>query len=379
MAKRANGQGTVYKRADGRWEGRVSYTDPDTGKPRRQAVYGKTQRAALAEMKKIRDRLDAGQPARDASVTLAAFLARWRATTLAVSDRAATTRELYASLARKHLEGAPIGAVALDKLRPYHVEAMILAQREAGLADSTVRSIYGVLRLALDVAVRDSLLARNPAAQVQRPGLKRQEARYLGGDEVTKLLAAARSSRYWPALVLIAGTGIRRGEACGLAWDAVDLDAGTMRIASTVSRVGGELVTAEPKTERSRRMVPLSPALVKLLKAHRTEQAAEQLRAGDQWQASGVVFATEFGGPVDPRNLLRVVQVAADTAKLEGVGTHTLRHAAAVGWLESGVHIKAVADLLGHGSIAVTGDIYGHTSDDTARAAVDGLTSRLGL
>jgi integrase len=91
------------------------------------------------------------------------------------------------------------------------------------------------------------------------------------------------------------------------------------------------------------------------------------------------VFTTELGGPVDPRNLLRVVEAAAKTVGAEGIGVHTLRHSAAVGWLESGVHIKAVADLLGHSSIAITGDVYGHTSDDTARSAVDGRAGRLGL
>jgi integrase len=79
------------------------------------------------------------------------------------------------------------------------------------------------------------------------------------------------------------------------------------------------------------------------------------------------VFTTDVGRPVNPRNLLRVIEVAARTAGVAGVGVHTLRHSAAVAWLESGVHIKAVADLLGHSSIAITGDVYGHTSDDTAR------------
>ncbi|HXO54883.1 MAG TPA: tyrosine-type recombinase/integrase [Mycobacterium sp.] len=91
------------------------------------------------------------------------------------------------------------------------------------------------------------------------------------------------------------------------------------------------------------------------------------------------MFATELGTPVDPRNMLRTIQIAAKKAGMKGVGVHTLRHSASVAWLESGVHIKAVADLLGHSSIAITGDIYGHTSDDTARAAVEGLADRLGL
>jgi integrase len=138
-------------------------------------------------------------------------------------------------------------------------------------------------------------------------------------------------------------------------------------------------VFSEPKTDRSRRTVPLSPAVVAMLRKHRAAQAAERLRAGNQWRESGLVFTTELGAPVDPRNLLRVIEVAAHAAGVERVGVHTLRHSAAVGWLESGVHIKAVADLLGHSSISITGDIYGHTSDETARSAVDGWSGALGL
>jgi Phage integrase family len=108
-------------------------------------------------------------------------------------------------------------------------------------------------------------------------------------------------------------------------------------------------------------------------------QAAEKLKAGGQWQDCDLVFTTELGTPVDPRNPLRVIEGAAKGADIEGVGIRTLRHSAAVSWLERGVHIKAVADLLGHSSIAITGDVYGHTSDDTARTAVDGLSADLGL
>jgi integrase len=101
-----------------------------------------------------------------------------------------------------------------------------------------------------------------------------------------------------------------------------------------------------------------------MLRKHKAGQAAERLRAANQWADCGLVFTTELGGPVDPRNLLRVIEVAARAAKVDGVGVHTLRHSAAVAVLESGVHIAAVADLLGHSSVAITGDVYGHTSDD---------------
>lgn len=119
--------------------------------------------------------------------------------------------------------------------------------------------------------------------------------------------------------------------------------------------------------------------MVTAIKGWRTQQLQERLAAGDQWTDTGAVFATEFGTMVDLRNLLRTVEKAATKAGIEDVGAHTMRHSAAVAWLESGVHIKAAADLLGHSSIAITGDPYGHTSDDTARAAVDGLGAALGL
>ncbi|VEG55662.1 phage integrase family protein [Mycolicibacterium aurum] len=397
MGKRSNGEGNVYQRANGTWEARMTYPDPDTGRQRRASFYAPTKRAVMAKMKAARERVDAGAPVKDASTTVADWLAHWRATTLAASDRKETTRSLYTTLSKVHLEPAPFGATPLDKLRPSDVEALVLRLRAKtkpgrpdpdsdaepapvrALSDSTIRSTYTVLRAALDGAVRDGLLARNPAAQVRRPGVERTEARHLDAEDVTAVLRAAESSRYHPALVLIASTGMRKGEALALAWDALDLDAGMLRVAATISRVGGRLVITEPKTVRSRRTVPLNPAVVSMLRKHKARQAAERLRAANQWQNSGLVFTTELGGPVDPRNLLRVVEVASRSANIEKVGAHTFRHSAAVAWLESGVHIKAVADLLGHSSIAITGDVYGHTSDDTARAAIDGLAGRLGL
>jgi site-specific recombinase XerD len=115
--------------------------------------------------------------------------------------------------------------------------------------------------------------------------------------------------------------------------------------------------------------------MVTLLRRHKTAQKEDKLRAGNQWVDSGLVFTNEFGGPVEPRNLLRVIETAAKTAGVEGIGVHTLRHSAAVAWLEAGVHIKAVADLLGHSSIAVTG---ARTRTD-ARTRQDRVTHFAGM
>jgi integrase len=274
----------------------------------------------------------------------------------------------------------PFADTALDKLRPSDVEKLILNLQDKGLSDSAIRLVYNVLRIALDGAVRDGLLARNPAAVVAWPGVKRGEAKHLDPGAVMALLRAAEGSRYHPVLMLIASTGLRRGEALALSWDHIDLDAGVLKVEATLGRIGKRLVIGQPKTTRSRREIPLSPALVTMLRKHRIAQKEDRLRAGNQWtDDNGLVFRTALGRPIEPNNLLIGIQKAAHKAGVAGVGVHTLRHSAAVAWLESGVHIRAVADLLGHSSIAVTGDIDGHTSDIAARAAIDGLGERLGL
>lgn len=389
----ANGEGSIYKRMrDGKqtgYIGALSYTD-EAGNAKRHTVYGKTRREVSDKMKVVRARLEDGAAVKDSRRTVADWMAHWRATTLAASDRKASTRELYGNLSRRHLEAGDFGEVRLDRLKPSDVEALILTMRDKtkpatvsdadpvlALSDATIRQVYTVLRAGLDGAVRDGLMAKNPAAVVKRPGVARKEARHVDMVDVIKLLQCAEGLRYRNVLTLIAGTGLRRGEALALRWSDIDLDCAMLVVRGTLGRVGGKLIITEPKTDRSRRSVPLSAPLVAILRTHRVEQDAERHAARDQWQENDLVFATELGTPVDPRNVLRTIQIAAQKAGIANVGVHTLRHSAAVAWLEGQVHIKAVADLLGHSSIAVTGDIYGHTSDTTARHAVDALADQL--
>lgn len=382
MGRNANGEGSVYPwRRDGKsagYKGALSYRD-ERGETKRYVAYGRTRAQVRAKLDAARERLAAGAPVKDAARAVGDWLSHWRATTLAVSDRKESTRHLYATLCRKHLEPPPFGAITLDRLRPSDIEALILTLQGKDLSDSTVRQVYTILRAGLDGAVRDGLIARNPAVLVKRPGIRHQEARHLDAGEVAALLKAAEPSRYYAALALIASTGLRRGEALALRWEHVDLDAGVLRVAATVTRIGKRLAITEPKSAKARRAVPLSPAIVSLLRRHRTAQKEDRMRAANQWTDTGLVFTTGLGTVVEPRSLLRVAEDAAAKAGITGAGIHTLRHSVAVGWLESGVHIKAVADLLGHSSIAVTGDVYGHVSDIAARSAVDGWSGVLGL
>ncbi|PZS03279.1 MAG: site-specific integrase [Pseudonocardiales bacterium] len=376
--KRANGEGTTYQRADGRWEGAVTYVDPRTGVTRRHRVYGPSSTAVRAKLKAARARLDAGAPPVDATMTIRDYTARWIVTTLAASDRKATTKATYTTLARGHIMAGGLAALPLGRVHPSDVEAWLLSLRGAGKAPSTVRQTYTILRAVLDAAVRDGLLARNPAAVIRRPAVQRVEARYLSPADVGRLLAAAESSRYGPLLIVLAGTGLRRGEALALRRGDVDLEAGTARVRGTLARIDGALIVTEPKTERSRRTIPLPAHVVTALRAVRRRQLAEQLRAGTVWHETGFVFTTETGQPVDPRNAFRALTAAATAIGLHDVGLHTLRHSAASAMLEAGVPLKTVSELLGHSSVAITGDVYGHVSDDATRTAVERLSVALG-
>jgi integrase len=171
--------------------------------------------------------------------------------------------------------GKPFGAIRLDRLKPSDIEGLILAMRTKTkpgkrtkknsdpepvrtLSDATISQTYTVLRAGLDGAVRDGLLAKNPTLVVERPGVARSEAKYASAVDVNKLLMCADGLRYRNALVLIATTGLRRGEALALRWSDVDLNARTLRVRGTLGRIGGKLVITEPKADRSRRTIPIA-------------------------------------------------------------------------------------------------------------------------
>jgi integrase len=248
-----------------------------------------------------------------------------------------------------------------------------------GRAASTRRNAYAALRSAFDDAVVDGLLAASPVLRVRRPKATHDDARSLSPDEVARLLTGAHDLRYAAVLRLILGTGLRRGEALALRWIDVSLDRCELSIKRSLTRRGPELVISDAKTQRSRRVVSLSPSMVRLLTEHRAKQSAERLRAGNFWSDSDLVFATEFGCPVDPRNLLRTTTIAAKRAGLAQIGVHALRHTYATTALLNGVPIHVVSRNLGHSSIVITADIYGHLTDDAARSAALVVSDALNL
>ncbi len=374
MSRRANGEGSEpVRRRDGRWAVSVRYIDPD-GLSRRTSVYGKTAKEARGKAEEIRRRLRRRRPPKDSKMTLAAFTTEWICSTLAVSDRKSSTRSMYATLARKHIVDSDLGRSALDRLTARKVEAWISELRKKGLAESTVRSAYTVLRAVLDTAVRDRAIAENPAAVVKRPKVTSKEAPVLTEDQVEQVLGEAVTSRYALLFEMLVYTGMRRGEALALRWVDVDRKNRRLRVRGTLTREGGVLVVTDVKTAKSNRTLPLTDETAAIIDLLRERQEVEREQAGSMWVESGFIFTTEFGAPSDPRNALRAFKAAADRAGISGVGLHTLRHTGASVALANGVPLKVVSELWGHSSVAVTGDVYGHVAPELAVTAMEKIS-----
>jgi integrase len=209
------------------------------------------------------------------------------------------------------------------------------------------------------------------ATLVDPPGTPRPKVDdTLTLEEARLLVEAARGDRLEALWVLVLTLGLRKGEALALHWHCVDLDAGTVRIESSLDRVAGaRLVRSDPKTDRSRRTVHLPAMAVAAIRSHHARQATERLAAGPSWTDEGWVFTSDCGTALDPRNVTRRFHLLCDRAGLSRCRFHALRHTAATLLLEQGVPLDLIGDTLGHASYAFTKDVYAHATPKRRREA----------
>jgi integrase len=159
--------------------------------------------------------------------------------------------------------------------------------------------------------------------------------------------------------MLMLMTGVRRGEALGLRWEDVDLKKGVISIRQQLQRIDGELKATDVKTEKSRRSINLPASMVDELKAHKSVQAKSRLES-PVWHETAFVFTSTVGTPLDPRNVAKRFTSVCRKAKIGKWHPHELRHTAASLMLANGIPLQVVSDILGHASIRITSDVYGH-------------------
>ena len=366
MGRRGSGEGTI-----GRWRGGWRAGLRLKGN-RRVWLYGKTRREVADKLAvAVRARAD-GRLVGSPRQTVGVFLDRWLESTRPTVR--ASTWIRYAQLVRVHMLPS-LSKIQLGSLTAQHLEELYAERIAAGAAPRSVHHVHAVLRRALNVAGRWGLIVRNPTADVDPPRVPGREMRTLSEEQLRALLTAAAGERLEALFVLAVTTGMRQGELLGLRWRALDLDARSLNVTTTLQRATKGYAFGEPKTKSSRRRIELSRQAIAALRRHHVAQAAERLAAGTAWENLDLVFANEVGHALSPSELTNVYhRRVLKHASLERIRFHDLRHTAATILLGRGVHPKIVSEMLGHTSIAITLDLYSHvipTMQRDAAAAFD--------
>lgn len=402
--RNANGEGGVYQRTDGRWEGKVFVDTPD-GRRRRISVYGNTQAEALTELNKIRDQQRRGIPVSTTTMSVAEYMKYWLEHVAEPSIRR-TTYATYEGDVRLHIIPG-IGKRKLKSLQPVHIRSWLTGLRalcqccaqkkderrpkprccakskpeccREVLSASSIRHVLRVLRAALQDAVDEELLSRNVARLVQLRVTDEHKVRAFTRIEAQQFLKAAEQHRLYALWAVALSMGLRRGEALGLSWSDVDLENGRLTIRRALHRVDGKLQLDPVKTEASVAVLPMPAPLVAILRAHRKRQLEERFSAGSGWRETGLTFTTALGGPIEPRNVNRMFHTLCKKAGVPQVRVHDLRHSCATLLFTMGVQPATVQKILRHSSITVTTGTYVEVIEAVQRDALDSMGTLFAL
>jgi integrase len=374
MIRRSNGEGSIYKRKDGRWVASV-YVQTSTRTWERRYLYGKTRGDVEQKLAQLRDKIRSDIPIAPANLTVAAYLTEWVEHVAARRVRRSTLYN-YRLYVDRHLVPG-LGAQRLEKLSAREVRLFLDHMRDSGVGARTVQYTHATLRTALEDAVRDELIGRNVARLVRVPRPQTRERRPLTADQAKAVLKSARDDRHYALLVVLIVLGMRRSEALGLRWDDVDLKDLALQVRHTLHRQGSSLVLLPPKTQRSRRTIPLPAFVAAALAEHQHQQGAEKAASTRDWHDTGHVFTTGIGTPIDPRNCSRLFATQCRRAGVPVVPLHALRHTCVSLLLSMGAPPRVVMEIVGHSALEMTMNVYGHVELDTRREALDRLADLL--
>jgi integrase len=378
--RRGHNEGSVYRTKDGLWRGAVFLGYKTDGTPDRKYISGKTRAEVNRQVTKLLHDHQRGVPIATSTPTVEKFLDQWLEQVVKPRKRPGTYAA-YESIVRIHLKPA-LGRHKIEKLTAQHIRAMLAAKQEAGVAGRTLLNIRGVLRAALNQAMKDDLVSRNVATLTDPPVLEPYEGKPLSPADVTRFLAAASGERLEALFVTAVWLGMRQGELFGLRWQDVDFSAGRLVIAKQLQWSNDKPkvpALVNPKTERSKRRLPLPAPVARVLQLHRRRQLEEKLIAGQRWQGDewGLIFCSTIGTPLDPSNVTKQYRAVLDKAGIERRRFHDLRHSTGTFLTAKNVHPRVVMQILGHSQISTTMNIYAHVELDTMKDALDALSDFL--
>ncbi len=366
MSKRANGEGSIYRRTDGRWCASITL---DHG--RRAHFLGRTRAEVSRKLSAAIEARENGAIVNPPRQLVRKFMSDWL-TAVEPSLRPRTVTR-YGELVRLHIV-PEIGSLTLTRLSPQRLQKLYATKLET-LSPTTVNHVHAVLHKALGTAVRWGLVNRNVADLVDAPRIAHFEIATLSAEQARTLIDAAHGDRLEALYVLAITTGLRQGELLALRWADVDVAGASLSVRGSMQATASGLRIVEPKTRTSQRQVTLSRDPVDALRRHRAAQVEERLQLGAAWEDNDLVFANVVGRPIAAGNLLRrSFEPLLRRAGLPRIRFHDLRHTLLLG---RGIHPKIVAEMLGHSRVGTTLDRYSHVTPTMQRAAADAFDAIL--
>ena len=368
-------KGSIRQRSKGSWEVCIDTgRDGATGKRLRhfESVKG-TKKDAQKRLHELLLSVDQGSFIKPKRITLGEWLENWLNGYVA-TNCSPRTLDGYHTIVGHHLI-PNLGMIPLSYVQPQHIQqyyARALSEPRADgetLSARSVLHIHRVLFQALNYAVRQGLLIRNPAQLVDPPRAKKPKMKTLIPQEVSMLLNIAQDTRYCPIIYTAVKTGLRQAELLGLRWRDLDLDLASLSVTQVLYKRRGICQFKEPKSDHSRRRLGLSPSLALFLREYKAGREAERLLLGKPLSEDDLVFGNVDGTPMDPGTLTHNFARIARRADLPGTRFHDLRHTFASLMLLVGIHPKIVSEALGHSSVAFTLDVYSHLVPGLMEAA----------
>ncbi len=367
--KTKRGNGSIHLRKDGRWEGRVVIGRNEKGLPKTKNVLARTRRECQEKLKALRDSINSAEPKQPkADMTFGAWLDHWYQSDCKPTISPKTQTD-YENRIYQHII-PEIGQIPLVKLTSGDLQQFYVRLKQGGrllqperygpgLSDRMVKTCHVTCRTALDKAVAQGLLLKNPAAACKAPTTHPKEMQVLTQEEMQRLLIQAKENDCYELLLLELTTGLRRGELLALQWDDLDFQTGELRVQRQVQRIRGELTVTQPKTRSSIRSIILPPPILDILKDHRQHTESCWMFPSPRKEDS----------PRDPAAVRKKLSTILERAGCKHVRFHDLRHTFATNALEHGMDIKTLSAIIGHVSSATTLNVYAHVTDGMRQSA----------
>ena len=368
--RRPQGDGTIRKRSDGRWEARIIVGHKNDGSPMYKSAFAKTQKSALKQLHQLIDLYRDVDLTEECRMTLGEWLDKWLDEYMIFTIRESTLdsyRAMVKNQVKPFIGGKQIASLTTADMQKFYnkikKEGRVREHPIHGktLADSMVRGVHMMLHEALDTAVKERLIAKNPTNGTTVPKCNYPEKQILGDSQLDTFLEAIKGEEYWDTFFYVeVMTGLRRGEICGLKWQDINFEENKLQVKRSVSvKKGGGVSIGETKTETGVRSILMPPSVADVLQNRKQ-------RAITEWVFPNFMHPEQ---PISPATAYRKLKIILKHAGLPLIRFHDLRHTFATHATHGGVDPKTLAGILGHTNASFTLDTYTHVTSDMQKAA----------